>query len=499
MNILLNLKRLYYKIKNLVYSKNMEFEFTNVRVKILEDKINVAQNAKTDGKLNLPPSESEHVSKCENEAIIQADEFRASQVAKANTVLKNLEKKITDSQSQLDQDNFHIANFKNEINDQIINADGKLSNLKDIFDREDHQVRNFKLENHLTREPETLNSVKIMIGMFIIGVLFVIELLVNSNLLAPAMTSGLAEGQSLAAGVAGLNVFVSFGLGYYALKNFHHRRISRKIISQFFLAIYIIFIVYLNWALGAYRAIHETTGANMMDILTGNAQSVDTSSLHAHFPWTIDLTFQSLILVFIGIGFAIASLIDGYLFNDRYPGFGTIAKTRNETKKEIDRIRERLSPEINKRFKNEIKKTNEKKKTIIDELLRKDWKLNITALQNIFDGYVIFINDLNGALTHTVGEYRNINKTYRNTPVPKYFSNDDAKKLDDRHTDPKEAFRGYAELYLGKDEIEKQMTIYLNKIQDEGDEFIDKLNNYHENDINKKIEDIRSKYNVKFS
>ena len=145
MNILLNLKRLYYKIKNLVYSKNMEFEFTNVRVKILEDKINVAQNAKTDGKLNLPPSESEHVSKCENEAIIQADEFRASQVAKANTVLKNLEK-ITDSQSQLDQDNFHIANFKNEINDQIINADGKLSNLKDIFDREDHQVRNFNLK-----------------------------------------------------------------------------------------------------------------------------------------------------------------------------------------------------------------------------------------------------------------------------------------------------------------------------------------------------------------
>ena len=240
-----------------------------------------------------------------------------------------------------------------------------------------------------------------MIGMFIIGVLFVIELLVNSNLLAPAMTSGLAEGQSLAAGVAGLNVFVSFGLGYYALKNFHHRRISRKIISQFFLAIYIIFIVYLNWALGAYRAIHETTGANMMDILTGNAQSVDTLSLHAHFPWTIDLTFQSLILVFIGIGFAIASLIDGYLFNDRYPGFGTIAKTRNETKKEIDRIRERLSPEINKRFKNEIKKTNEKKKTIIDELLRKDWKLNITALQNIFDGYVIFINDLNGANSYS--------------------------------------------------------------------------------------------------
>ena len=59
-------------------------------------------------------------------------------------------------------------------------------------------------------------------------------------------------------------------------------------------------------------------------------------------------------------------------------------------------------------------------------------------------------------LTHTVGEYRNINKTYRNTPVPKYFSNDDAKKLYDSIIDSGEVFRGYCISDFDKDEIQEK-------------------------------------------
>ena len=38
-----------------------------------------------------------------------------------------------------------------------------------------------------------------------------------------------------------------------------------------------------------------------MDRLAGSESIIDPSTLQAHFPWTIDLTFTSLILVFIGI------------------------------------------------------------------------------------------------------------------------------------------------------------------------------------------------------
>ena len=494
------IKRFISWLKNIFKGVSMSYEFPSVRVKILEDKIEVTKNAQTDGKLNIPPTESKHLTVCENEAVANADEFRASQVKHATRTLKNLEDNIRNSQSQLDQENFHTAQFKNLVNDTIISADGKLSNLKDIFDKEDKQVKNFKHENHLTREPESLTAIKIILGFLIVGVLFVIELMVNSNLLAPAMASGLAEGRAIAASVAGLNVFVSFGVGYYVLKNFQQNvRWKLRIVSQICLAIYLIFIFYLNWALGAYRAIHEATGTNMLDRLQGSTSIVDPSSLQAHLPWTVDLTFTSLILVFVGIGFAIASLVDGYVFNDRYPGYGSIAKLRDETKKEIDRLRERLNPEINRIFKDEIRKTKEKSQSIIQNILRKEWIPNISTLQNIFDEYKRFIEEVNGALTHTVGEYRRINETYRSKPAPEYFASDLGKKLNERYNDTSKVFAGYSELYKSKAQIEKEMAAYLNKIQSEGNEYINKLNDYHEKEINKKIEDIRNKYYVSIS
>ena len=146
-----------------------------------------------------------------------------------------------------------------------------------------------------------------------------------------------------------------------------------------------------------------------------------------------------------------------------------------------------------------FRKTKEKSQNIIQNILRKEWIPSISTLQNIFDGYGRFIEEVNGALTHTVGEYRRINETYRSKPAPEYFSSDLGKKLNERYYDKNKVFAGYAELYLSKAQIEKQMATYLNKIQNESNDHINKLNEYHEKEINKKIEDIRNKYNVSIS
>ena len=65
------------KLFNLV---NNMFKFEDVKVKIIEDKINLRNTATTDGKNNLPRSNSETFSNCENEALIFADEFRNKQI-----------------------------------------------------------------------------------------------------------------------------------------------------------------------------------------------------------------------------------------------------------------------------------------------------------------------------------------------------------------------------------------------------------------------------------
>ena len=88
------IKRIIGWLKTIFKGRSMSFEFPRVRVKILEDRIKVTKNAQTDCKLNIPPSESKHLTVCENEAVANADEFRASQVKQATGTLKNLEEKI---------------------------------------------------------------------------------------------------------------------------------------------------------------------------------------------------------------------------------------------------------------------------------------------------------------------------------------------------------------------------------------------------------------------
>jgi hypothetical protein len=318
-------KKVINYIKKVFRGKNMTYDFENVKVKQIEDKINLKETATNDGKNNLPRSSSETFSNCENEAIITADEFRNNQVSKAVDYLNSIKGKVIDSTAKLGQKNFYIDEFKNRIEQTLTAAEGKLSNLKSAYTTQNNEVRNFKLENKLNREPKSLTTFNILIAMGVIAVLFYIELQVNANLLAPAMASGLKEGLAIAAAVAGLNVFVSFAVGFYALKNFHHVQRIRRNISKFGLTIYLMFIIYLNWSLGAYRAIHEATGENLIDAIMGKS-SVTTDAVVGNpaFPWSVDLTFTSLILVFVGIGFALASLIDGYLFNDPYPGYGSV-------------------------------------------------------------------------------------------------------------------------------------------------------------------------------
>ena len=85
--------------------------------------------------------------------------------------------------------------------------------------------------------------------------------------------------------------------------------------------------------------------------------------------------------------------------------------------------------------------------------------------------------------------------------TPKYWKDENDKILrkpyvmNSDKVNPEVVFRDYAVLYLSKDQIEKKIETYQNKIQDEANEFINKLNVYNE-EVNKKILDIREKFDV---
>ena len=76
----MKLKKLLNSIKRYLKKNRMSYEFKSTKVKTIEDKIKLRDQATTDGKNNLPRPGSETFSNCENEAIVATDEIRNEEI-----------------------------------------------------------------------------------------------------------------------------------------------------------------------------------------------------------------------------------------------------------------------------------------------------------------------------------------------------------------------------------------------------------------------------------
>jgi len=288
------------------------------------------------------------------------------------------------------------------------------------------------------------------------------------------------------------------------MKNIHHIRLFKRSMAQIGLFIYAIFIIYLNGLMGAFRATAEAAnkvkkfGSSAVDNATQTL--VDQGNELLWFLGTVHFDVYPLILTFVGITFAIASLWDGYLFDDRYPGYGKVGKKRNEDLKEIGRLRNALSTEVLSKFNKEIKNASENRDKLISVNIT-EWSKNVINLENTFENYKRFASQLDDGIDHCIGEYRTKNNRFRKTAAPKYWFDGNGKmkiryyNLAQEKKDPINVFPGFASLYLKKDQTEQELEKYQNKITEETNQYLSEVNTYQE-EANKIIEDIRIKYKV---
>jgi len=493
------------KIINFIKEKNiMGYEFPLFKVAEIEKDINISKEAAQDGQNDIPRTDSQTFSICENEAIAKCDELRQKEVSNAAKYLASIKDVIMNQAAELGKKHFFLNNLKANIEHTITEAKGKLSPLIGSFKTEQRHVQNYKIEHKISREPHTLTPMSILISLGVIAFLFYFEMELNTRLLAPAMADGQLGGKAVASAVAILNVFVSFGAGYLLIKNIHHVRTLKRRIAQFGLLIYALFIIYLNGLMGAFRASAE---AKLKVKKYGKAATDSTVEVATEqgnellwFLGTVEFGVYPIVLMFVGITFAVASLWDGYLFDDRYPGYGKVGKKRNEDIKEIERLRHALSSEVLLTFRKEIKDSSDNRDRLIKVNVT-EWSKNITNLENTFENYKRFATQLDDGIDHCIGEYRGINNKYRKTAEPKYWFDDNGKMrkryydLTPEKKDPEKVFPGYASLYLKKDEIDKELQMYQNKITEEANQYLSDVNIYQD-EINKIVDEIRSKHEV---
>jgi hypothetical protein len=408
-----------YKIKDSLI-------WENFNVKKIETKHKIIERAKIDGSNNMPPTNSTQHSECELEIKLEYEQYLERITKTARHFFEKLEEKLNYLNTYFDQDHFKpaLTETRSKILNIITQTKLSLNDRKNYYNLYKQDLDQFKRIHQLSREAEysTLSSTRVTV--ILLSILFLIEIGLNSSILGEALIGGQAQGLAVSTAFAGLNVLVSFFTGYYLFKNLNHNDKVRRVIFSLCGLAYIFFIFFLNWCLGAFRSAGEGVIAKEVD---AHKLKVIISEIERHRlldvaskPWNQEISVLGLVLVFLGVSFAVGSILKGYFYNDIYPDYGSVAKKANIQKYKVRLLIHNLAKKSSEIFTATSNQLHDVKKEILD--LANDWNYNTNILEKEFITYEDKLNLLEQNISHIIKEYRERNKSIRTTPAPNYFA-----------------------------------------------------------------------------
>ena len=342
-----------------------------------------------------------------------------------------------------------------------------LGDYKNSYSTYKEEEKQFQRYHQISREPNFATFRKSIKAFGLIFFLLTVEVIANSNLLSGALVGGQLEGLTLAGSVAFINVFISCIIGYYLLKNITHLEKSKKYFYGALSLIYATFILYLNACLGAYRAISERLFNDQYSLDQNFVKLTDqqiSDALNASImPWSVDFSFIGIVLTFLGISFAFISLLDGFTYNDTYPGYGNVGKNVNKYNELIKEESHNFAAEVNRLLDKGNKELQNKKDQILNQELN-NWDSNTNLLQKEFIAFEQKTKDVENKCRHIIDEYRAENKRVRKTEAPKYFQK--LFEITEEMKNPEKVFKEIVFHYLDDQSREAKKIKFSEKIED---------------------------------
>ena len=446
-----------------------KFNWDDFNVEEIEKKHEIREKAKTDGMGDEPPTNSEGLSVTEGEITQECTTYIENHITALRDYLKKTEEKQNQLSSHLKQNHFEpiVNKLDSHFHTLITEKEMKLRDLKSNYDTYKEEQKQFQRYHHLTREPNFADTGKTVKAVGLIFFLFIVEIILNGFMLKGSLVGGPAEGIAVATSVAFLNVIASGLVGYYIFKKITHLEKAKKILFGFFSSLFVVFIVYVNSCLGAYRSkageVFETqhgVDATEATRLTGvEINQIMTSVIK---PWGDDVSFvfTGIVLTFVGLTFAFISIMDGFTYNDTYPGFGNVGKKVNKYKDEIRKTFTSYAKEVSQIFTN----SSNDLQNVFDDIRKNElthWDTNTNLIQKEFVEFEQKVNAAERKTNHIIAEYRKENirvRTNGELDAPKYFKNKFT--LLDDEKNPTKVFPDVAFHYMSDEEREKKKLTF---------------------------------------
>ena len=382
--------------------------------KQLKRELEIEKKAKEDGLANIPPYTAKEVigyEKTITNNLVQ-------KITQAETKAKNEINSLSEEINHLDIENLKqsIEGFDKITSDEFNKRKGLVANFKyyEVKDVENINriFQEFKVQNKLKREPRYPESKRFSYA--VIGIIVLIEIFLNTGFFKEFTTSGILGGFFVAFSIAIVNVGLGWIYGDYIARYINHVSYFKKLLSLIGGLVFIAGIITTNFFAAHLR--DAVTAVIASGGMPNEVNLIDVLNKMINEPLMLT-TFGSIILIPIGIGFALTSLIKMYRADDPYPGYGALerekriktAEHHSEIYEYLDDCRELMKARL-REIRNLINMISNKFHTL------QNYK---GKLELYTENFNIYLKHVEAITDEIVNEYRSTNM--KNRPEPKQF------------------------------------------------------------------------------
>ena len=236
-----------------------------------------------------------------------------------------------------------------------------------------------------------------------------IESVGNGYFFAKGNEFGFLGGYTQALIVASANVAFAFFWGYLAIPQMNSVNKTKKYLGIISIPTYLLIAISFNLFVAHYR-----------DELSLSFEGANFRAISAFLETPFFLKdFDSFILFFIGLIISVIALMDGYKFDDKYPGYGRIYRRYKEAERKYHLCCSNIVKSLHKLKTQSLEELDD-----LSENYKKDYNhlnIQLSTKNKLIDLYEQHYQHLEGVCDVVLKHYQHANSSSRKTPAPKYF------------------------------------------------------------------------------
>lgn len=383
-----------------------------LKVNEIASELGLLSEAKRLGEAGLPSRDATVISGPEAEVVQRVEKARQDYVAWATLRLNVISHDL--GRRNVSQALIRAREADNEFERKaaalLTEKESLLRSLSEKARKQREGLDEFRAKHCLTRDANIVSGTRMLFLHALLLPVIGLEGLINANLFAKGLDTGLLGGFIEACGLAGLNVGVAYFFGRFAVRYVNHRNALLKGAGLVGCALAALAMVCIGLGIAHYRECLIDQVANPTQAALASLKSAPFQ-LNDVYSWP---------LFAVTIMFGIGALLDGLFMSDFYPGYSRISSEAQAANEEYEEELAALRSEL------EELKTNEL--TILDATLARA-HADIAVSQSLIDEkkatgsrLSTAFRDVDNALTALLAKFRTENELHRKGVArPQYF------------------------------------------------------------------------------